>query len=122
MSYSSSTVPVSGSATSRWRHVSTAPHFQIKLNTGHCEASERIFVLFAVLEGYRSHVPTGAIAEKDHYLANGLAQAKVWSMGFAIQKPYYEAARQALADARAKRAAALRASAHIVRPVGGGPA
>jgi hypothetical protein len=45
-----------------------------------------------------------------------LLKQTFWSMGFALQSPFREAALQALSDARAKRAAALRASASIVRP------
>ena len=45
-----------------------------------------------------------------------LLKQKFWSMGCSLREPYREAALQALMDARAKRAAALRDSAHIVRP------
>ena len=46
-----------------------------------------------------------------------LLKQKFFSIGFAMREPYYEVARQALVDARAKRAAALRDNADIVRPV-----
>jgi hypothetical protein len=58
-----------------------ASQVHTKLIVGHCEASERILVFFAVLEGHRNHVPTCAAAEEDNYLANGLAQTKVLGDG-----------------------------------------
>ena len=45
-----------------------------------------------------------------------LLKQKFWAMGVDVQKPYRDAALQALVDARAKRATALRDRALIVRP------